>query len=103
MGYDHPVIVAHSDNAVSGTAKETKAPDPAGWFVVQSSRNFMNTKVGRCHCGVTIMKMGRILWRAAALVFLEAFSVGIESPTARAQSSDGLNTLNQQAFQLSAS
>jgi hypothetical protein len=43
------------------------------------------------------MTGGRCLRRAAALVFLVAFSVGIGSPTARAQSSDDdLAILNPQ-------
>jgi hypothetical protein len=42
----------------------------------------------------------RRLRRVAALVFLMAFSMGIGSPTARAQSSDDLDTLNQQVVQL---
>jgi hypothetical protein len=44
--------------------------------------------------------MGRCLRRVAALAFFTAFSVAIASSTARAQSSDDLDTLNQQVEQL---
>jgi hypothetical protein len=46
------------------------------------------------------MAGGRCLQRAAALVFAVAFSMGIGSATARAQSSDDLDALNQQVQQL---
>jgi hypothetical protein len=46
------------------------------------------------------MARGRCFQRAAALVFPVAFLVGIGSPTARAQGSDDLDTLNQKIEQL---
>src|SRR5215472_3522879 len=46
------------------------------------------------------MAVGRCLRRAAALAFLVAFSMWIGSPTAGAQSSEDLETLNRQVVQL---